>query len=82
MRAKKKPAYRVYTVEDIDEENSFWTMIGTAFAHEDMKGMNVLLKALPVDGRLVLRRYVETVPEKTSTGLPGKTVKKTASKEA
>ena len=65
MKAKKKPAYRVYVVEDIDEENSFWTLIGTAFAHEDMKGMNVLLKALPVDGRLVLRRYTETSTEKS-----------------
>ena len=61
---KKKPAYRVYVVEDIDAENSFWTLIGTAFAHEDMKGMNLLLKALPFDGRLVLRRYTEAQPEK------------------
>ena len=62
MTTKKRPAYRVYTVEDIDEENSFWTLVGTAFAHEDRKGMNVLLKALPVDGRLVLRRYTEDKP--------------------
>lgn len=59
MSSKKVPAYRAYTVEKIDEDNSFWTLIGTAFAHEDMKGFNVLLKALPIDGRLVLRRYTE-----------------------
>ena len=62
MTTKKRPAYRVYTVEDIDDENSFWTLVGSAFAHEDRKGMNVLLKALPVDGRLVLRRYTEDKP--------------------
>ena len=67
MSTKKKPAYRVYTVEEIDEEKSFWTMIGTAFAHEDMKGMNVLLKALPVDGRLVLRRYTEVKQDTANT---------------
>lgn len=70
MKAKKKPAYRVYTVEDIDEENSFWTLVGTAFAHDDMKGMNVLLKALPVDARLVLRRYTEQMPDKSANKKP------------
>lgn len=75
MALKKKPAYRVYVVEDIDEENSFWTLIGSAFAHEDMKGMNVLLKALPVDGRLVLRRYTEPQPEKAISTKPPATKK-------
>ena len=56
---KKKPMYRAYVVEDIDDENSFWTLVGSAFAHEDHKGFNILLKALPMDGRLVLRRYTE-----------------------
>ena len=60
MTTKKRPAYRAYTVEDIDEDNSFWTLVGTAFPHEDRQGMNILLKALPVDGRLVLRRYTES----------------------
>ena len=63
MTTKKRPAYRAYTVEDIDEDNSFWTLVGTAFPHEDRQGMNILLKALPVDGRLVLRRYTESKPD-------------------
>lgn len=63
MGPKKRPAYRVYTVEDIDEENSWWTSVGVAFAHEDKKGMNILLRALPIDGRLVLRRYTESTAE-------------------
>lgn len=63
MGPKKRPAYRVYTVEDIDEENSWWTIVGVAFAHEDKKGMNILLRALPIDGRLVLRRYNEATAE-------------------
>ena len=63
MSQRKRPAYRVYTVEDIDEENSWWTIVGVAFAHEDKKGMNILLRALPTDGRLVLRRYTESTAE-------------------
>lgn len=55
-----KPSYRVYTVEDReDAEDSYWTQIGAAFAHGDNEGMNIVLRALPVDGRLVLRRYTE-----------------------
>ena len=68
MATKKKPVYRAYVVEDIDEDTNFWTLVGSAFAHEDQKGFNVLLKALPVDGRLVLRRYSERrAEEKTAT---------------
>ena len=58
-----KPAYRVYTVEDReDADDAFWTQIGVAFAHNDTKGMNIILRALPLDGRLVLRRYTENTP--------------------
>jgi hypothetical protein len=60
---KKKPMYRAYVVEDIDEDNSFWTLVGSAFAHEDQRGFNVFLKALPLDGRLVFRRYTEPRPD-------------------
>ena len=68
MATKKKPVYRAYVVEDIDEDTNFWTLVGSAFAHEDQKGFNVLLKALPIDGRLVLRRYSEPrADEKTRT---------------
>ncbi len=55
-----KPAYRVYTVDEReDADDSFWTQIGAAFAHGDKKGMNIVLRALPLDGRLVVRRYTE-----------------------
>lgn len=60
MPMKKKPVYRAYVVEDIDEETTFWTQVGSAFAHEDKKGFTVRLKALPIDGKLVLRKYTET----------------------
>ncbi len=64
MPLKKKPVYRVYVVDDIDEDTNFWTQIGSAFAHEDKQGFNVLLKALPVGGKLVLRKFTDTNDDK------------------
>ena len=55
MAGNNRPTHRVYTVRDRDDDDAFWTRIGSAFPHQDGKGMNVLLDALPVDGRLVLR---------------------------
>jgi hypothetical protein len=66
-----KPAYRVYTVEDReDSDDSFWTQIGAAFAHSDKKGMNIVLRALPLDGRLVLRRFTENTSVKDKKDTP------------
>ncbi len=66
MTSTNKPFYRVFVVENRngDEEEDFWTQIGVAFAHGDHKGMNIVLRALPLDGRLVLRRFSEKKPEK------------------
>lgn len=54
-----KPAYIAYTVtengEDEDRED-YWTKIGAAFPHHDGNGFNIALDALPVNGRIVLRR--------------------------
>ena len=33
----------------------YWLSIGAAFEHADGKGYNVILQALPIDGKLVLR---------------------------
>lgn len=55
----KGPSHRVYTLiprkgADGKDEN-FWLNIGSAFEHKDGKGYNLVLEALPLDGRLVLR---------------------------
>jgi hypothetical protein len=34
-----------------------------AFAHEDGEGFNILLQALPIDAKLVLRTYKEKPEE-------------------
>ncbi|KAA3448623.1 hypothetical protein C7I87_20960 [Mesorhizobium sp. SARCC-RB16n] len=52
----KMPIYHAYTVRDGKEgQNAFWTRIGAFFAHDDGEGGTLLLDALPLDGRIVLR---------------------------
>ena len=57
-----QPKYKVFVVEDReveegDDNDAFWTRVGSAWLHKDGKGLNVVLSALPVGGRLVLREY-------------------------
>ena len=62
-----KPAYRAYTVvKRGDDKDDFWLNLGVAFAHEDGDGFNLLLQALPIDGKIVLRRYKDEEDEKAS----------------
>ena len=59
----KKPTHKVFVVEEREgegkDEDAFWTRVGSAWAHKDGKGFNVVLSALPVNGRLVLREFTE-----------------------
>jgi hypothetical protein len=50
----KKPAYVAYHVRDKNDE-SYWTRIGVAFAHQDGKGFNIQIETVPLDGRITLR---------------------------
>lgn len=60
----KTPHYDVFVTEKsentdpgVDEPKAFWTKIGAAWKHGDGKGINIVLKALPLDGNLILREY-------------------------
>ena len=59
----QQPIYRAYTVVEREKEDPFWHNIGIAFPHKDTKGFNVMLQALPLNGKLVLRVYEETAQE-------------------
>ena len=62
MSDNQKPTHKVFVVEDRgegEEGDAFWTRVGSAWAHKDGKGFNVVLSALPVNGRLVLRTFTE-----------------------
>ena len=56
MKRKQKTTrpYGVFVV-DGEGDNAFWTKIGAAWQHEDGKGFNILLTAMPLNGRLVVR---------------------------
>jgi hypothetical protein len=58
---------RVYSVIQRPKQEDFWLNIGAAYPHEDGKGFNIILQALPLhgNGKLVLReREPQTVREK------------------
>jgi hypothetical protein len=53
--ANQQPAYRAYTVIKKEGADDFWLAIGAAFMHQDGEGYNIVLQALPIDGKIVLR---------------------------
>lgn len=50
-----KPDYAVYVVEG-EGDKAYWTKIGAGWANDDGNGINLVLTALPVDGRLTIRK--------------------------
>lgn len=67
MSKKQQPApaheitrYDVFVVETYTkeaQEQTRWVRVGVAFPHKDVKGFNVECKALPIDGKLVIRLH-------------------------
>ena len=55
----KQPTHRVYSVIRREGQDDFWLNLGLAFAHKDGKGFNLMLQALPIDGKLVCREISE-----------------------
>lgn len=56
----ERPSHKAFVVENRDgdqDDAGFWTRIGSAWPHKDGKGLNIVLSALPANGRLVLREY-------------------------
>jgi hypothetical protein len=63
--AAQQPSFRAYTVIKREGQDDFWLAIGAAFMHQDGDGYNVVLQALPIDGKIVLRQ-----PKDDQTGQP------------
>jgi hypothetical protein len=51
----KTPTHVAYQVRNRDGQKAFWTRIGSAWAHADGEGFNIVLDAVPVDGKITLR---------------------------
>jgi hypothetical protein len=62
--------YDVFVVENYEDgagtEKSNWTRVGVAFPHKDENGLSVELRAIPVNGKLVIRRH-EAKPKSTAS---------------
>jgi hypothetical protein len=53
--ATKRPTHTAYAV-DGEGDKATWTELGALWPHEDGKGFNLALRALPIGGRLVIRQ--------------------------
>lgn len=64
----QQPSHRAYTVQKREGQDDFWIAIGAAFAHADGDGYNIVLQALPLDGKIVLRPPKAQSDEPQQTG--------------
>ncbi len=71
MTEKQRPAFDAYVV-DGDGKEAFWSKIGGAWPHEDGKGYNIQLTAIPVNGRIALRIPREKPSPAEEKPKPGK----------
>lgn len=68
-----KPTHTAYTVrnylkdEHTTDVDAAWLKIGAAFLHQDGHGFDVVLQAMPIDGRIVLRTNDERVKQLKKT---------------
>ncbi len=52
----KKPDLIAYDVRDVEgRKEAVWNSVGAVWLHKDGKGADVLLHAVPLSGRIVLR---------------------------
>ena len=63
MANSQQVAFRAFTVVKREGADDFWLPIGAAFPHQDGEGYNLVLQALPIDGRVVLRTPKEDVSD-------------------
>jgi len=57
-KEKKPPTHGAYVVQG-DGENAYWFKIGAGWLNEDGKGANIMLDALPLTNKIVLREFSE-----------------------
>jgi hypothetical protein len=60
------PTHRAYSVIRREGQDDYWLNIGLVFPHKDGDGFNLILQALPLDGKIVCREIAEEAAEETS----------------
>ena len=66
MADKDQPqqsTHRAYSVIKREGQDDYWLNVGLAFPHKDGKGFNIILQALPLDGKIVCRENANEEPE-------------------
>ena len=51
----KQHTHRAYSVIRREGQDDFWLNLGLVFPHKDGGGFNIMLQALPLDGKIVCR---------------------------
>ena len=69
----KKPSHVAYHVREVGDDTAYFNRIGSAFAHKDGQGFNILLDAVPVDGKVTLRTPAERLEETRASGSSNRT---------
>lgn len=59
----RRPSHIAFHVRGGEDAKAYFNRIGSAFPHKDGEGYNILLDALPVDGKVVLRTPQERLED-------------------
>ena len=62
-RQPAAPTHRAYSVIRREGQDDYWLNLGLVFPHKDGHGFNLILQALPLDGKVVCREIAEEAPE-------------------
>jgi hypothetical protein len=58
-RQPSAPSHRAYSVIKREGQDDYWLNLGLVFPHKDGNGFNIILQALPLDGKIVCREIGE-----------------------
>jgi hypothetical protein len=76
--APRQPSHRAYAVIRREGQDDFWLNLGLVFPHKDGSGFNLMLQALPLDGKIVCREITadeeaeEPAPQRQTGGRNGR----------
>ena len=65
--APRQPSHRAYAVIRREGQDDFWLNLGLVFPHKDSGGFNIMLQALPLDGKIVCREISDNDADEQET---------------
>jgi len=70
-RDAKQPTHRAYSVIKREGQDDYWLNLGLVFPHKDGSGFNIVLQAIPLDGKIVCREVTDSDTEQSPPQQPG-----------